>query len=206
MSPTRWHRASLVSASFAMVVTTAAQAPRPPASQAPAATFRSGVNYVELDASVTDEHDRFVADLTASDLQVLEDGKPRAISAFSLVDLSIRGTRTAAASADDRRVVPALPDSVSNEDVAPGRLYVIVMDDLHTSPALTTRARELARRFIEGYLGPDDLAAVLTTSPGQRATADFTSSHETLVAAIERVIGRKPPWVDSGSVFAGCFT
>ena len=50
-------------------------------------TFRLQVEYVEVDARVTDSKGNFVRDLTKEDFQILEDGKPRPLAAFSLVDI-----------------------------------------------------------------------------------------------------------------------
>src|SRR5918996_1404416 len=61
----------------------------PPPSQTPPPTFRLEVNYVEVDAIVTDAAGKPVSDLTAGDFEVLEDGKPQKISAFSLVNIPI---------------------------------------------------------------------------------------------------------------------
>src|SRR6188768_3155752 len=61
-----------------------------PGSAAPnpqAPTFRLQVEYVEVDVRVTDTKGNFVRDLTKDDFQVLEDGKPRPLAAFSLVDI-----------------------------------------------------------------------------------------------------------------------
>src|SRR6187455_2527721 len=65
-----------------------APAPQTPADQPPV-TFRVEVNYVEVDAFVTDGQGNPVSDLTANDFDVLEDGKPQKVSAFSLVNIPI---------------------------------------------------------------------------------------------------------------------
>ena len=76
----------------ALCATVAAQqqppAPQPPADQPPV-TFRVEVNYVEVDAFVTDAQGAPVTDLTAADFDVFEDGKPQKVSAFSLVNIPI---------------------------------------------------------------------------------------------------------------------
>ena len=62
------------------------QAPQPPV------TFKVEVNYVEIDASVTDAQGNFVRTLTRDDFQIVEDGKPQALTAFSMVVLSFLNT------------------------------------------------------------------------------------------------------------------
>jgi hypothetical protein len=63
------------------------QQPQTPPVQGP--TFRTAVEYVEVDAVVTDQQGNFVKNLTKDDFQVFEDGKPQSISTFSVVDIPI---------------------------------------------------------------------------------------------------------------------
>src|SRR3954465_15599253 len=67
-----------------------------PAAQPP--TFRAGVDVVQVDVSVLDKERRPVRGLSASDFNVLEDGKPRPVVAFIAVDLGERETAPTGAS------------------------------------------------------------------------------------------------------------
>src|SRR5258706_66247 len=58
-------------------------------------TFKTEVNYVEVGAVVTDAQGNFVRTLNKDDFQILEDGKPQRISAYSLVDIPVERIRTA---------------------------------------------------------------------------------------------------------------
>src|SRR3990170_6345538 len=60
---------------------------------APSATFQVEVNYVDIDAVVTDERGNFVAGLTKDDFELLDEGKPQDIDAFSLVDIPLPASR-----------------------------------------------------------------------------------------------------------------
>ena len=51
-----------------------------PDRQIPPVTFKVEVNYVEVDAVVTDQQGRFVRDLKKEDFQVLEDGKAQEVT------------------------------------------------------------------------------------------------------------------------------
>ena len=44
---------------------------------APSATFQVEVNFVDIDAVVTDERGNFIGDLTKDDFELLDDGKPQ---------------------------------------------------------------------------------------------------------------------------------
>jgi hypothetical protein len=78
---------------FALVgVSLSAQQPPPGAARGVGAqppTFKLAVNYVEVDAVVTDAGGKPVRDLTKGDFRLFEDGKPQDISSFSVVDLPI---------------------------------------------------------------------------------------------------------------------
>ena len=59
----------------------------------PTPTFRSGVEYVEVDAVVTDAQGQFVRGLTKDDFQVSEDGKRQTVAELTLVDIPIEKYR-----------------------------------------------------------------------------------------------------------------
>jgi VWFA-related protein len=160
------------------------QQPQPP--QQPPITFRAEVNYVEVDARVLDREGKFVPGLTPEDFQVFEDGKPQKVTAFSLVNIPLeRVERPLFASK------PIEPDVRNNMQAADGRIYVIMLDDLHTSAMRTPRVRQAARQFIERYVGANDLAAVVHTSGRSDAGQEFTSSQARLLRAVDRFMGRK---------------
>jgi VWFA-related protein len=149
-------------------------------------TFRADAEYVEVDAVVTDKDGNFVRNLTRDDFRVLEDGNPRNISTFLTIDVPV------AVPAD--AVVPAsgtvVSDVQSNVRPFDGRVYIIVLDDLHVDPIRSERAKQSARLFIERYVGADDRAAVIftgTSSDGQ----PFTSDKGLLLTAIDKFLGRK---------------
>ena len=168
-------------------VATRAQQPSPsqPPQQQPPPTFRVEVNYVEVDATVTDAAGKPVSDLTVDDFEVLEDGKPQKLTTFSLVNIPIeRAERPLFAAA------PIEADVQSNER-ANGRVYLMVLDDLHINPLRTARVKAAARRFIERHFGVNDLAAIVYTSGRSDAGQEFTNNRRLLLAAIDRFSGRK---------------
>lgn len=163
----------------------AQQGPVPQPQQAPPVTFRTEINYVEVDATVTDAKGNPVTDLTQADFEVTEDGKPQQIATFAAVNLPIVR--------DDRPVVTAGPierDVQSNEH-ADGRLYLIVLDSWHTDPLNALRVKQAARSFIERRLGSNDMAAVVHTSGRSDLGQDFTNNRRLLMASIDRFVGEK---------------
>ncbi len=157
-----------------------------PQREQPAVTFKVEINYVEVDAIVTDASGRLVRTLTRDDLEVLEDGRPQAIATFALVDIPIER--------EERPLFSPTaiePDVQTNTRGMDGRLFVIVLDDLHTAPLRSTQVRRAARQFVERYVGANDLAAVLHTSGRADAGQEFTNNRRLLVQAVDKFMGRK---------------
>jgi len=153
--------------------------------QQPPITFRAEVNYVEVDARVVDGKGAFVSTLKPGDVQVFEDGKPQQVSVMSLVNIPVeRAERPLFASR------PIEADVRSNREGA-GRVYLLVLDDLHTNVLRSSRVKATARQFIERYLGANDTAAVVFTSGRTDASQDFTNSPQRLLRAVDKFMGRK---------------
>ena len=156
-----------------------------PTESTPPVTFRAEVNYVEVDASVTDQQGQLVTDLRQTDFEVLEDGRPQKIAAFSLVTLPIQPAPRLAAAAT------TVASDVSTNTGVDGRIYLLVLDDLHTTVANTPRVKAFLREFVERSFGPADLAAVAYTSGRIAASQEFTSNRRLLLEAIDRFTGRR---------------
>src|SRR3954463_11372463 len=163
----------------------AQQPPAAPAAQQPP-TFKVRVDFVEVDAVVTDRQGRIVRDLKKEDFQVLEDGKSQSITNFTLVDIPVdKESRPLFAAA------PIEPDVKSNEKPFDGRVYVMVVDDLHTRFGRSIRVKAAAKQFIERRLGANDLMAVVHTAGSSEANQEFTSNKRLLLAAVDKTQGRK---------------
>ena len=151
----------------------------------PPVTFRVEVDYVEVDASVTDAEGRPVTNLTIDDFEVMEDGKRQEVTSFSFVNIPLeRVERPRFATG------PVDPDVQSNTG-GEGRVYLIVLDDINTAFYRTPRVKQAARQFIERNFGANDRAAVVFTGGRSEDAQDFTSNPRLLLAAIDRLMGRK---------------
>ena len=168
-----------------------AQAPAQPAAPPrsapqPPVTFKVEVNYVEIDANVTDAQGNFVRTLTKEDFQVIEDGKPQTLSAFSMVDIPIERADPPLFA---RAPIPA--DVASNRKPFEGRVFGLVLDDLHTRFTRTARTRAAARQFVERFVGANDVVAVVNTSGFGKGMQDFTSNRQLALRAVDAAMGGK---------------
>ncbi len=157
-----------------------------PSRQQPEVTFKVEVNYVEVDAIVTDSTGRLVRDLSKEEFVVLEDGRPQAISVFALVDIPIERPERPLF-----RETPVEPDVRSNARPFDGRVFVLVLDDLHTHPLRSSLVKRGAREFVERYVGANDLVAVVHTSGRADAGQEFTNNRRLILDAIDKFIGSK---------------
>jgi VWFA-related protein len=172
-------------------VLVAGQTPAP-AQQPSQPTFKVQVDYVEVDVVVTDRQGQLVRDLKKEDFQVLEDGKAQTINTFTFVDIPIeRADRPLYAS------TPLEPDVRTNERPFDGRVYVMVIDDLHTRFGRTQRVKAVAKQFIERRLGANDLMAIVHTAGATSSGQEFTSNKRLLLAAVDKTQGRK---LDSATI------
>jgi VWFA-related protein len=161
-----------------------AQPPAAPPPQGP--TFKVRVDYVEVDVVVTDRQGNLVRDLKKEDFQVLEDGKSQTINTFTMVDIPVeRADRPLFAES------PIEPDVKTNEKPFDGRVYVMVIDDLHTRFGRSIRVKTAAKQFIERRLGANDLMAVVHTAGPTDGNQEFTSNKRLLLAAVDKTNGRK---------------
>jgi len=139
--------------------------------------FRAGVELIQLDVAVLDGKRQPVRGLSASDFTVLENGVARPIRAFTAVELAARTRSTEAVWTED---VP--PDVATNQvGEQEGRLVVILMDRSIPIHQPTMVAKKIATAAVEA-LGPDDLAAVVSTSNG--AVQNLTADRARLLRAI----------------------
>jgi VWFA-related protein len=155
------------------------------APQFPPLVFRTEVNYVEVDAFVTDQKGQFVDSLQRGDFEVFEDGKRQELVTFGMVDVPVER-------ADAPLFVkqPIEPDVQTNAKPFDGRIYLLVLDDLHTDMFYTSRVRAAAKRFVQFEMGANDLAAVVSTGGSLDAAQEFTGNKRLLTTAIDRFIGR----------------
>jgi VWFA-related protein len=153
-------------------------------------TFRTEANFIEVDVTVTDGNGAFVRGLGRDDFEILEDGKAQTVSAFAVVDLPYE-VRSATSASASPRATQIEPDVRSNELESESRVFVLVLDDLHTNALRSGRVKEVAREFIERYVGPRDLVSVIHTSGRSDASQEFTSAPSLVLKSIDKFTGRK---------------
>lgn len=142
-------------------------------------TFRSGANYVRVDMYATRDGNS-VNDLTAADIEVLEDGVAQKVEDFEHVVVRSAGTSASRAEVDGLRG--------SREAAADprARVFVIFLDTYHTQLEGSAMMRKPLVAFLDRVLGSDDLVALMTP---EMAGSDITLGRKTDV--IEKIVSEE---------------
>jgi VWFA-related protein len=171
-----------------------AQSPAPPAGPAagaaPNTVIRIDVNLVQVDAVVMDSKGRRVADLQPAAFELLQDGKPQAITNFSYV--ATKPGEDGAAPAHRAAPVKLVkgdvpPPPAVLEPTAVRRTLALVVDDLGLAAESLPPVRTALRNFIDEQMRPGDLVAIIRTGAGMGALQQFTTDKRLLLAALDRV-------------------
>ena len=141
---------------------------------APAATFQSGVTLMTTVVIPRDRSGVFLPDLTAQDFLVFEDDSPREVVSLVRVLAGRAGRQLAPPLRLPGGVVLPPPTPPRAPGDAPGRLFVILVDDLSIEADLTARTRELLQQLAVNVIHDGDLFGIVSTGPSSIAI-DVTS-------------------------------
>jgi VWFA-related protein len=175
-----------------------AQAAQPPADEAQQPTFRVAIDLVTNDVIVRDDRDQFVADLTKDDFEVYEDGVRQEIASLTLVHGG-RVHNLQAPPPPPAQEGIILPPSRPRNDAA-GRIFLIMVDDLHLDFRNTGRIRNLFQQISRTLVHEGDMFAIVSTGPSSLAI-DLTYDRKILDEAIRKITGNalRPSDVIQGS-------
>jgi VWFA-related protein len=161
---------------------TPAPAPPPPPPSQDTPTFRQTTRYIEVDAVVEDRDGRFVPGLTKDDFVLYEDNRQQTIDKVTIFDLPpVEDTATGVRLLNPIAREPRGPQVGPTADAfaRASRIYVMVLGS-----GQTDAVRDLAKLFIERYLAPTDLLAIVHVSRSRGQS--LTNDKELLLAAANR--------------------
>jgi VWFA-related protein len=140
-------------------------------------TFRSGVELVTIDVVATDRSGKPVHNLKATDFELFEDGKGQPIKTFQFIDASMAPTDA------------ILPPGVVSNDVEPGGIFALVLDEIGYHVTEVQDVRRAAERFVNGALLPHDHVAVVRSGVDSGFT--LTSDRQLALESIRSATGRR---------------
>jgi VWFA-related protein len=176
-------RLTVVSAFAVLLALARPGAQEPPRNAAPQPpVFRSGVQLVEIDVSVTDKRGEFVRGLTRNDFEVIEDGVRQPIASFQFLDIPIDPPAPATFN-------PVEADVTTN--TTEGRMYVMLLDCCapvagSAAGGGSLRAPGWAVEFVNRVLRPNDLMAVVHVQGNVSDGQGFTSNKTLLSTSINK--------------------
>ena len=190
VSPLGLTAATLVAA---LAAPAAAQAPsqtiRPtdrPGAGDPDPTFRSGVTLVTMVVVPRDRNGLFLDDLTARDFVVVDEGEVREVASLVRVQAGRVSEQLAPGLRSQNGIL--LPPPPRPPDELAGRLFIILVDDLHIAAGLTARARLAFMEMAENLIHEGDQFAVVSTGPSAIAIG-VTTDQGLLRSTADRITG-----------------
>ena len=192
----RWRGVLVVSVIGALGAVAAAQAPQPPTApdrlpaadvdtRDPAPVFRSGVTLVTTDVIVRDGEGIFLPDLTEDDFTIFEDDVAREVASLVLVHGGRVYNQLLPPPPVQEGII--LPPTRPVNDTA-GRVFVIVIDDLHIEANKTPKTRQVFEKMFNTLIHEGDLYGVVTTGPSS-IRIDLNYDRSQLYSAMERITG-----------------
>jgi VWFA-related protein len=190
---------SFVAAAFAAcwaVIGVRAQDQPAPQNATPAATqppttpdgqpvFRAGINTVRVDVIVTDRQGNPVTDLKLEDFDIQEDGKTQKPETFRLVKID-----PLTQPGYTQRTIRTRNDEETAAADENSRIFVFFLDDYHVRKESSLSVKRPISEFIANQLAPGDLISVMhPLTPTDAVT--LTRSHQGVINAVERFVGRK---------------
>lgn len=180
-----------------LAVVDARQAPAAPQTPAPAApqpgrpatpdgVFRSAVDLVTTDVIARDARDLFIADLTKDEIEIFEDGVKQELASMTLVHGG-RVLNLQAPPPPPAQEGIILPTARPRNDAA-GRIFLIIVDDLHLDFRNTGRIRDLFKRISRTLVHEGDMFGIVSTGPSSLAI-DLTYDRKILDEAIKKITG-----------------
>jgi len=159
----------------------------PQQDQQPVPRIRTGINYVRVDAIITDRQGNPVLDLKQDEFRIKEDGKPQSIESFSVINIDPIAQQVDGPPEREIRSIFEEQREAQRPDV---RLFIIFLDDYHVRRGNDMVVRKPLIDFIQNQLAPADMGAIMyPLTPITGLT--FTRNRASLISAIENFEGRR---------------
>jgi VWFA-related protein len=148
---------------FLVTAALVAQQPRP--------TFKTEANFVRVDVYAT-KGGVPLADLTASDFELLEDGAPQAIETFEHIVVRPAGPQETRVEPDSQRQGNQMAEDPR------ARVFVVFLDTYHVSVQGSHNIRAPLIQLLDRAIGQEDLVGVMTP---EMSAANLTLGRKTQV-------------------------
>jgi VWFA-related protein len=168
---------------FAALLTAPASS-APPQQPSPPPTFKAGIELISVDVQVVGREGDPVSGLGADVFEVTIDGKKRRVVSAEMIDAS-RGAPLPDVAPD-----PAAGAAASPEASAPGRTYLLGIDQSSFRFGVEAAAMEAAGRFLDRLWPEDQVGLIAFPPPAPQLTP--TRDREQLRGVLAHVKGTAP--------------
>ena len=139
--------------------------------------FRSGVELVTIDVVATTRDGNPIHNLKAADFELYEDDVQQEIRTFEFINFS------------SPPPAPPLPPGLSTNEVEPGGIFTVVIDEIGIQVDDVQAVRRAAQQFFNDTLQPNDHVAVVRS--GVNSGFFLTNDRALAIDAIARSTGRR---------------
>ena len=139
--------------------------------------FKSGVELVTVDVVATTRDGQPVHNLKAEDFQLFEDDVPQDIRTFRFLNFSTP------------EPAPMLPAGVVTNQVEPGGIFAVVLDEIGFQVNDIQDVRRAAARFFKETLQPNDHVVVVRS--GANSVFTLSTDHTLALESIAQSSGRR---------------
>ncbi len=155
------------------------------AAQQPEVVLKSTTRLIQMNVVVHDKHGQPVRDLKKEDFTILDNGKPRPVSVFSM---------------DSNAVLPQAPKLAPNvftnrlqqKSEVPAGVTVILIDELNTKYQDQAWAKQQVVKYLK-TIHAEDRVAIYVLGRGLRVLHDFTTDSSDLLRKLAKYTGSALP-------------
>ncbi|MBI4477000.1 MAG: hypothetical protein HY654_07490, partial [Acidobacteria bacterium] len=162
-----------------------AQGGPPPQGATQQPTFRVAIDLVTLDVIPRDARGQFVANLAVEDFEVLEDSVKQEIASLTLVHGGrVYDVQALAPPVQEGIILP----TIRSANQPAGRIFLIVVDDLHLNAHDTPHVRALLKKIASTLIHEGDMFMMISTGTSS-IEEPITYDRNRIQAAIGKVKG-----------------
>ena len=161
--------------------------------------FQVGAELVVLDMMAVDSSGRDVGDLSASEIQVVEDGSPRPVQQLQLIKRRV----TLTDGAPPANPAPASPAPSPAASRIPDSASLIIAVDLNSIPVdAVPRVNAAILDLLAAGRADVPSAMIVALSERLEVLQPFTTDHELLRRAVGRIAGASAVQTDMAPLYA----
>lgn len=191
MKTTR-HAAAAAALALATVAFAADTPKQKPAAEVPKLVESVDVRVINVDVVVTDKRGNRIHGLTKDDFEILENGKPKAISNFYEVEAAPKAVAGTAAAPTSLAAIEQIPDNQK-------RRIIFYVDNLSLMPFNRNRVFKEMKEFAKRVMRPGDEAMIATFNRSMKIRAAFTRDPIQIQQTLDALAGESALGVSAKS-------